>query len=151
MKLSNLLRNILSILFMLSIVAANNQQAITILGKNNVVLGKADIVKQDRYYLSVNDLGKIIGSGSFINEKTEKIVIYLDSFKIKLSYNIPFILVGEKIYQMENSVIKKNAEYYVPIDNFFNILSTHGSNSFSIDYGAMSIAFNSNIKKRYLQ
>ena len=76
MKLSHLLRNILSIFFMLSIVAANNQQGITILGKNNVVLGKADVLKQNQYYLSVNDLGKIIGSGSFVNEKTEKIVIY---------------------------------------------------------------------------
>ena len=147
MKLSNLLRTILSIIFFLSIAVASNQQAITILGKSNVVLGKADILKQNQYYVSVNDLGKIIGSGSFVNEKTEKIVIYLDSFKIKLSYNIPFIIVDEKTYQMESSVVKKNAEYYVPIDNFFNILSTHGSNSFSIDYGAMSIAFNSNIKK----
>ena len=76
MKLLNLLRNILSTFFMLSMVAANNQQAITILGKNNTVLGKADILKQDQYYLSVNDLGKIIGSGSFVNEKTEKIVRY---------------------------------------------------------------------------
>ena len=50
MKLSHLLRNILSIYFMLSIVAANNQQAITILGKNNVVLGKASVLKQDQYY-----------------------------------------------------------------------------------------------------
>ena len=147
MKLSNLLRNILSIFLMLSIVAANNQQAITILGKNNVVLGKADILKQDQYYLSVNDLGKIIGSGSFVNEKTEKIVIYVDSFKIKLSYNIPFILVDEKIYQMENSVIKKNAEYYVPLDNFFNILSIHGSDSHSIDYSTMSISLDANIQK----
>ena len=123
MKLSHLLRNILSIFFMLSIVAANNQQGITILGKNNVVLGKADVLKQNQYYLSVNDLGKIIGSGSFVNEKTEKIVIYIDSFKIKLSHNIPFILVGEKIYQMENSVIKKNSikqfSYEIKIADFY--------------------------------
>ena len=147
MKLLNLLRNILPIFFMLSIVAANNQQGITILGKNNVVLGKADVLKQNQYYLSVNDLGKIIGSGSFVNEKTEKIVIYIDSFKIKLSHNIPFIVVDEKIYQMENSVIKKNAEYYVPIDSFFNILSIHGSDSHSVDYSAMSISLNASIQK----
>ena len=78
MKLSNLLRTILSIIFFLSIAVASNQQAITILGQSNVVLGKADILKQNQYYVSVNDLGKIIGSGSFVNEKTEKIVIYLE-------------------------------------------------------------------------
>ena len=147
MKLLILLRPILSIVFLLSIIVANNEQSITILGKNNTMLGKADVLKKDQYYISVNDFGKIVGSGSFVNDKTEKIVIYVDSFKIKLSNNIAFIVVDETIYQMGNKIIKRDNEYYVPIDDFFNILSVHGSDSHSIDYTTMSITLGPKTKK----
>jgi len=147
MKLLILLRPILSIVFLLSIIIAKNEQSITILGGNNTMLGKADILKKDQYYISVNDFGKILGSGSFVNNKTEKIVIYVDSFKIKLSNNIAFIVVDDTIYQMGNKIIKRDNEYYVPIDDFFNILSVHGSDSHSIDYTTMSITLGPKTKK----
>ena len=146
MKLLTPPRYIFPIFFLLSILIANNQQTITILGENNNFLGKADILKKDQYYLSVNDFGKIIGNGSFVNDKTEKIVIYIDNLKIKLSNNIAFIVIDDKTYQMGHKLIKSNDEYYVPIDNFFNILSIHGSDNHSIDYTTMSITLNYKIK-----
>ena len=146
MKLLTLPRYIFPIFFLLSILIANNQQTITILGENNNFLGKADVLKKAQYYLSVNDFGRIIGSGSFVNSKTEKIVIYIDNLKIKLSSNIAFIIIDDKVYQMGSKLIKSNDEYYVPIDNFFNILSIHGSDNHSIDYTTMSIALNFKIK-----
>ena len=96
MKLLTLPRYIFPIFFLLSILIANNQQTITILGENNNFLGKADVLKKTQYYLSVNDFGRIIGSGSFVNSKTEKIVIYIDNLKIKLSNNIAFIIIDKK-------------------------------------------------------
>ena len=147
MKLLILPRYIFPIFLLLSVLVANNQQTITILGENNNFLGKADVLKTEQYYLSVNDFGKIIGSGSFVNHKTEKIVIYIDNLKIKLSSNIAFIVIDDKTYQMGSKLIKSNDEYYVPIDDFFKILSIHGSNNHSIDYTTMSIALNSKIKK----
>lgn len=146
MKLLTLPRYIFPIFFLLSILIANNQQTITILGENNNFLGKADVLKKAQYYLSVNDFGRIIGSGSFVNSKTEKIVIYIDNLKIKLSNNIAFIIIDDKAYQMGSKLIKSKDEYYVPIDDFFNILSIHGSDNHSIDYTTMSIALNSKIK-----
>ena len=146
MKLLTLPRYIFPIFFLLSILIANNQQTITILGENNNFLGKADVLKKTQYYLSVNDFGRIIGSGSFVNSKTEKIVIYIDNLKIKLSNNIAFIIIDDKAYQMGSKLIKSKDEYYVPIDDFFNILSIHGSDNHSIDYTTMSIAINSKIK-----
>ena len=146
MKLLTPPRYIFPIFFLLSILIANNQQTITILGENNNFLGKADVLKKAQYYLSVNDFGRIIGSGSFVNSKTEKIVIYIDNLKIKLSSNIAFIIIDDKVYQMGSKLIKSNDEYYVPIDDFFNILSIHGSDNHSIDYTTMSIALNSKIK-----
>lgn len=146
MRLLISLYRILPLFFLLSITVANNQQSITVLGANNNILGKADILKKDQYYLSVNDFGSITGSGFFVNDKTKKIVIYIDGLKIKLSQNIAFIVIDDKIYQMQSKLIKSNDEYYVPIDDFFNILSVHGSNHHSIDYTTMSISLNSKIK-----
>ncbi|MFL2501161.1 MAG: N-acetylmuramoyl-L-alanine amidase [Candidatus Neomarinimicrobiota bacterium] len=146
MKSKILLRPIISIFFLLSLLIANNTQTITILDSNNI-LGEADIFKKDQYYLSINDFGEIIDNGSFINQKTEKIVIYIDNLKIKFSYNIPFVVIDENIYQMESKVVKKDEEYYMPIDSFFKILSIHGSNKHSIDYNKMSITFKTENKK----
>ena len=146
MRLLISLYRILPLFFLLSITVANNQQSITVLGANNNILGKADILKKDQYYLSVNDFGSITGGGFFVNDKTKKIVIYIDGLKIKLSQNIAFIVIDDKIYQMQSKLIKSNDEYYVPIDDFFNILSIHGSGHQSIDYTTMSISLNSKIK-----
>lgn len=146
MRLLISLYRIVPLFFLLSITVANNQQSITVLGANNNILGKADILKKDQYYLSVNDFGSITGSGFFVNDKTKKIVVYIDGLKIKLSQNIAFIVIDDKIYQMQSKLIKSNDEYYVPIDDFFNILSVHGSNHYSIDYSTMSISLNSKIK-----
>ena len=146
MRLLISLYRILPLFFLLSIVVANNQQSITVLGANNNILGKADLLKKDQYYLSVNDFGSITGGGFFVNDKTKKIVIYIDGLKVKLSQNIAFIVIDDKIYQMQSKLIKSNDEYYVPIDDFFNILAIHGSGHQSIDYTTMSISLNSKIK-----
>jgi len=147
MRLLISLYRTLPLFFLLSIVVANNQQSITVLGYNDSILGKVDFLKKDQYYLSVNDFGSITGSGFFVNDKTKKIVIYVDGLKIKLSQNIAFIVIDDKVYQMQSKLIKSNDEYYVPIDDFFNILSIHGSDHQSIDYTTMSISLNSKIKK----
>ena len=132
---------------MLSISLANNQKTINIFGENNVPLGKANIIKKNQYYISLNDIGEILGSGSFVNDKTEKIVIYVQGLKIKLSNNISFIVVDDKIYQMKNKLFKNQDQYYAPIDDFFNILLLNGANQSSIDYNQMSISFNSTTTK----
>ena len=147
MKLLTFLRPIISIFFVLSIILANNQQTITILGANNTPLGKADIIKKSQYYISLNDIGEIVGNGSFVNNKTEKIVIYVQGLKIKLSNNISFIVIDDKTYQMKSKLFKNNDQYYAPIDDFFNILLLHGAEEYSVDYSKMSISLNSISKK----
>jgi len=147
MKLLIFLRPAIYIFFMLSISLANNQKTINIFGENNVPLGKANIIKKNQYYISLNDIGEILGSGSFVNDKTEKIVIYVQGLKIKLSNNISFIVVDDKIYQMKSKLFKNQDQYYAPIDDFFNILLLNGANQSSIDYNQMSISFNSTTTK----
>ena len=147
MKLLTFLRPVISIVLLLSIALANSQQTITILGANNTLLGKADIIKKNQYYISLNDIGEIIGNGSFVNNKTEKIVIYVQGLKIKLSNNISFIVIDDKTYQMKSKLFKNNDQYYAPIDDFFNILLLHGADKYSVDYSKMSISLNSISKK----
>ena len=147
MKLLTFLRPVISIVLLLSIALANNQETITILGANNTLLGKADIIKKNQYYISLNDIGEIVGNGSFVNNKTEKIVIYVQGLKIKLSNNISFIVVEDKKYQMKSKLFKNNDQYYAPIDDFFNILFLHGADQYSVDYSKMSISLNSISKK----
>jgi len=143
MKLLIFLRPIISIFFLLSIVLATNQQTMTIIGANNTLLGKAEIIKKNQYYISLNDIGEIVGNGSFVNDKTEKIVIYVQGMKVKLSNNISFIVIDDKTYQMKSKLFKTNKQYYAPIDDFFNILLIHGAEKYSIDYNKMSISLNS--------
>ncbi len=147
MKLLTFLRPVISIVLLLSIALANSQQTITILGANNTLLGKADIIKKNQYYISLNDIGEIVGNGSFVNNKTEKIVIYVQGLKIKLSNNISFIVIDDKTYQMKSKLFKNNDQYYAPIDDFFNILLLHGADKYSVDYSKMSISLNSISKK----
>ena len=148
MKLLIFLRPAIYVFFVLSIALANNQQTITVFGENNIPLGKADIIKKNKYYISLNDIGEIFGNGSFINNKTEKIVIYFQGLKIKLSNNISFIVVDDKTYQMKSKLFKSKDQYYAPIDDFFNILLLHGADQYSTDYNQMSIFLNSTKKKR---
>jgi len=147
MKLLTFLRPVISIVLLLSIALASSQQTITILGANNTLLGKADIIKKNQYYISLNDIGEIVGNGSFVNNKTEKIVIYVQGLKIKLSNNISFIVIDDKTYQMKSKLFKNNDQYYAPIDDFFNILLLHGADKYSVDYSKMSISLNSISKK----
>ena len=115
--------------------------------KKTLNLSKADIIKKNQYYISLNDIGEIVGNGSFVNNKTEKIVIYVQGLKIKLSNNISFIVIDDKTYQMKSKLFKNNDHYYAPIDDFFNILLLHGADQYSVDYNKMSISLHSTTKK----
>tara|TARA_B100000497_G_C7662599_1_gene399192 strand:- start:114 stop:1238 length:1125 start_codon:yes stop_codon:yes gene_type:complete len=131
----------------LSLIFSNNQQTITITSGGNRVLGKADIIKKDQYYISMNDFGVIAGRNLYINKKTEKIVLNIDGLKVKISKDIAFIVVDEKLYQMKKNVVELNDEYYVPIEELFNILSLKGFNLPLIDYSKMVIALNPRFDK----
>ncbi len=147
MKLFEPLRTILILSFLLSLIFSNNQQTITITSGGNRVLGKADIIKKDQYYISMNDFGVIAGRNLYINKKTEKIVLNIDGLKVKISKDIAFIVVDEKLYQMKKNVVELNDEYYVPIEELFNILSLKGFNLPLIDYSKMVIALNPRFDK----
>ena len=91
--------------------------------KNSKLLNKIDTIENNKFF-SINDFLSSTGSELYINEKTEKIVFYLDNKKIKITNEITFLLIDDNIYQLSSKVIRQNNEYFVHIDSFINIVNS---------------------------
>ena len=91
--------------------------------KNSKLLNKIDTIENNKFF-SINDFLSSTGSEPYINEKTEKIVFYLDNKKIKITNGITFLLIDDIIYQLSSKVVRKNNEYFVHIDSFINIVNS---------------------------
>ena len=91
--------------------------------KNSKLLNKIDTIENNKFF-SINDFLSSTGSEPYINEKTEKIVFYLDNKKIKITNGITFLLIDDNIYQLSSKVVRQNNEYFVHIDSFINIVNS---------------------------
>jgi len=91
--------------------------------KNSKLLNKIDTIENNKFF-SINDFLSSTGSELYINEKTEKIVFYLDNKKIKITNGITFLLIDDNIYQLSSKVVRQNNEYFVHIDSFINIVNS---------------------------
>jgi len=91
--------------------------------KNSKLLNKIDTIENNKFF-SINDFLLSTGSEPYINEKTEKIVFYLDNKKIKITNGITFLLIDDNIYQLSSKVVRQNNEYFVHIDSFINIVNS---------------------------
>ena len=91
--------------------------------KNSKLLNKIDTTENNKFF-SINDFLSSTGSEPYINEKTEKIVFYLDNKKIKITNGITFLLIDDNIYQLSSKVVRQNNEYFVHIDSFINIVNS---------------------------
>ena len=91
--------------------------------KNSKLLNKIDTIENNKFF-SINDFLSSTGSEPYINEKTEKIVFYLDNKKIKITNGITFLLIYDNIYQLSSKVVRQNNEYFVHIDSFINIVNS---------------------------
>jgi N-acetylmuramoyl-L-alanine amidase len=91
--------------------------------KNSKPLNKINTIENNKFF-SINDFLSSTGSEPYINEKTEKIVFYLDNKKIKITNGITFLLIDDNIYQLSSKVVRQNNEYFVHIDSFINIVNS---------------------------
>ena len=91
--------------------------------KNSKLLNKIDTIENNKFF-SINDFLSSTGAEPYINEKTEKIVFYLDNKKIKITNGITFLLIDDNIYQLSSKVVRQNNEYFVHIDSFINIVNS---------------------------
>lgn len=107
--------------------------------ENNQLIGEVSTI-QNKNLISINDFIEITNSKNFINDKTEKIIFYIDDKKIKLTNQIPFIMIDDNLYQLSSNVIKSNNNYYVPAESFFSIVNNL-SNTISITLNINEINF----------
>jgi N-acetylmuramoyl-L-alanine amidase len=114
--------------------------------KNSKLLNKIDTIENNKFF-SINDFLSSTGSEPYINEKTEKIVFYLDNKKIKITNGITFLLIDDNIYQLSSKVVRQNNEYFVHIDSFINIVNSSLQN-LSIISNSLEIIISSTAKTK---
>jgi len=108
------------IIFLLSHLCAKTESKIKVF-ENNVLVGEINTI-QNKNLFSVNDFIEITNSKKFINNKTQKVVFYVDNKKIKISNQITFIEIEDNLFQLSSEVLIENGIYYLPTDSFFGII-----------------------------
>ena len=124
-------------LIILSTQLFSNAETKIKLVENNKLIGEINTI-QNQNFFSINDFIKITNSKNFINDKTEKIIFYIDDKKIKITNQIAFIMIDDNLFQLSSKVVKQNNSYYVPTDSFLNIVNNL-SNNISINRSANGI------------
>ena len=93
------------------------------LTENNELIGEISTI-QNRQLFSINDFIKITNSKNFINDKTEKIIFYIDDKKIKITNQIAFVMIEDNLFQLSSKTVKQNNDYYVPTESFLSIINS---------------------------
>ena len=146
MKLFKSIYPIFYYLLFVSWCFASTQGTIKIIDSNNLLIGKANYIKEHQYYISVNSFSDVLLNKNFTNNNTEKIVIYFGDTKIKITANTSFIIINDKAYQLQNNVFQRKEEYYVPLDDLLTLLTQQTNTDYSMDYASMSIKLGSVIQ-----
>ena len=131
MKLLRTYFKLFIIIFLFSHLFAKNEPKLKVF-ENNVLIGEVNTIKNKKFF-SVNDFIEITNSRKYINNKTQKIVFYVDNKKIKITSQITFIEIEDNLFQLSEKVVNKNDNYYVPTESFFYIIQNL-SDSSSIKY-----------------
>ena len=146
MKLFKSIYPLFYYLLFISWCFAATQGTVKVVDSNNLLIGKANYIKEQKYYISVNNFSDVLLNKNFTNNDTEKIIIYFVDTKIKITANISFIIINDKPYQLQNNVFQRKGEYYVPLDDFLVLLTQHTNTSYSMNYNSMSINLSSVIQ-----
>ena len=110
MKLFKSIYPIFYYLLFISWCFASTQGTIKIIDSNNLLIGKANYIKEHQYYISVNNFSDVLLNKNFTNNNTEKIVIYFGDTKIKITANTSFVIINDKAYQLQNNVVQRKGE-----------------------------------------
>ena len=131
MRLLKTYLQVLAIIFLFSQIFAKTDSKLKVF-ENNVLIGEIKTI-QNKKLFSVNDFIEITKSKKFINNKTQKVVFYVDNKKIKISNEVTFIEIEDNLFQLSSKVINQNDNYYMPTESFFGIIQNLSISS-SIKY-----------------
>ena len=126
-------------IFLFSHLCAKTESKIKVF-ENGVLVGEISTI-QNKKLFSVNDLIEITKSNNFINDKTQKVVFYVDNKKIKISNQVAFIEIEDNLFQLSSEAVNENGVYYLPTESFFGIIQNLSDSS--IKYTNNEIRFTS--------
>ena len=107
--------------------------------ENNELIGEISTI-QNKQLFSINDFIKITNSKKFINDKTEKIIFYIDDKKIKITNQIAFVMIDDNLFQLSSKTVKQNNDYYVPAESFLSIINSLSTSiSISLDTNQINL------------
>ena len=129
---------------------ANAQQEIKIIGSNNSILGTVDYIQENRFYFSLNDFSDILLKKNFVNTDLQKIVFSIGNNKVKVTGNIPFVIINDKPYQLKNTIIYKKGVFYAPIDDFLELLNKKIGSQYFMNYNSLSISAETEINSNQI-
>jgi len=110
-------------IIILSTLLFSNTEGKLKLIENNELIGEIRTI-QNKQLFSINDFIKITNSKNFINDKTEKIIFYIDDKKIKITNQIAFVMIDDNLFQLSSKTVKQNNDYYVPAESFLSIINS---------------------------
>ena len=77
---------------------------------------------EKRIYISTRDLVSALSSRLYENLERKKLVLYISGKRIKISAGTSFLIIDDTPYQMIDIVQEYNGDFYLPAENFFEIL-----------------------------
>lgn len=81
------------------------------------VLEKTSVV-----YCSVKDLARVLSTTIYENIEREKIVLYLEDHRVKISAGTSFLEIDDRVYQIPSPAIIVEGDIYLPTNALFKIL-----------------------------
>ena len=73
-------------------------------------------------YCSIKDLARVLSTTIYENIEREKIVLYLDEHRVKISAGTTFIVIDDIVYQIPSPAVIFGGDIYLPTNALFQIL-----------------------------
>ena len=77
---------------------------------------------EKKIYISTRDLVSALSSRLYENQDRKKLVLYISGKRIKITAGTSFLVIDDVPYQMVDIVQEYNGDFYLPAENFFEIL-----------------------------
>ena len=123
----------LLLLLTISVTAYSQELSIFYQGDVSYTETVQTIIHEDVRFVSINELARVLNAHIINNDLNRKSLIQLDGKAIKVTAFNPFIQVDNQVYQLPLDTILRDAEIYVPLKYFSEIVSAIYPNRYVYD------------------
>ena len=83
---------------------------------------KARKIGRDFYFVGLQDIAESLNTHTYYSNKVRKAILYLGEEKITVTAFNPFVMVGQKVWQLPVETKYSDGEIYVPVKFFIPIV-----------------------------